>query len=125
MTDVAYVYPRRSSRVFMRIRVKVAGKNAIGRRFTETCQTIVINAHGGLVYLNEELQDGAMLSITNPDTLEELECRIVYLGETNDRGQRVGLEFMSPAPHFWGVEFAAPDWIPQAPPPASTPAQTN
>ena len=118
MTEVAFASPRRSSRVFMRLRVKVSGKNARGRRFSETCQTIVINAHGGLVYMNQEdLEDGAMLAITNPETLEELECRIVYLGELNEHGQRVGLEFLSPAPHFWGVEFAAPDWLnPPAPP---------
>jgi len=22
----------------------------------------------------------------------------------------VGIEFLTPAPHFWGVEFAQPDW---------------
>jgi hypothetical protein len=46
--------------------------------------------------------------MTNPASDEEQECRVVYLGDTSDKGQRVGLEFLSPAPHFWGVEFADP-----------------
>jgi hypothetical protein len=35
---------------------------------------------------------------------------VVYLGDTSERGTRVGVEFLSPSPHFWGVEFAPEDW---------------
>ena len=101
---------RRSTRIFLRVRVVVAGKNTDGRRFREACETIVINAHGGLVYLNQPVAMDAMLVLTNPFTQEEQECRIVYLGEAVEKGQRVGVEFLSPAPHFWGVELAPGDW---------------
>jgi hypothetical protein len=101
---------RRSTRVFMRVRVVAAGKNAQGRRFRETCETIVINAHGGLLYLNQPLEMDAMVVLTNPFTQEDQECRIVYLGDATDKGQRVGLEFLSPSPHFWGVDFVPGDW---------------
>ena len=101
---------RRSTRIFLRLRVVVAGKNTDGRRFREACETIVINAHGGLVYLNQPVAMDAMLVLTNPFTQEEQECRIVYLGEAVEKGQRVGVEFLSPAPHFWGVELAPGDW---------------
>jgi len=57
---------RRSTRVFMRVRVVVAGKNADGRRFREACETVVINAHGGLMYLNQPLNMDAILVVTNP-----------------------------------------------------------
>jgi hypothetical protein len=30
----------------------------------------------------------------------------VYLGVLCIQGQRVGVEFLTPAPHFWGLEFA-------------------
>ncbi|HET6200271.1 MAG: PilZ domain-containing protein [Candidatus Acidiferrales bacterium] len=99
---------RRSSRVFTRIPVKIRGMNSDGNKFREGCQTIVVNAHGGLLYLNESVEMGAQLQMTNPASDEEQECRVVYLGDTSDKGQRVGLEFLSPAPHFWGVEFADP-----------------
>ena len=94
----------------MRLRVVVAGKNRNGRRFRETCETIVINAHGGLMYLAQEVADGAPLVVTNPFTQEEQECRVVYLGDDSEKGQRVGIEFLTPAPRFWGVEFTQPDW---------------
>ncbi len=110
MPEAQYEVTRRSSRVFMRIRVVAAGKNQRGRRFREVCESIVINAHGGLLYLNQPLQNGAILVLANPFTQEEQECRVVYLGDAAERGQRVGIEFLSPAPRFWGVEFTPADW---------------
>jgi hypothetical protein len=101
---------RRSSRVFTRIPVRANGKNDQGRKFHEISQTIVINAHGGLLYLQESLQLGADLVLVNPATEEEQDCRVVYLGDSSDKGTRVGVEFLSPSPHFWGVEFAQQDW---------------
>jgi hypothetical protein len=104
---------RRSSRIFRRIRVQVRGLDPEGHKFRESCQTIVVNAQGGLIYLNETVELGGQLQIANPVTDEELECRVVYLGDVSDRGQRVGLEFLSPAPHFWGLEFSEPDAHPR------------
>jgi hypothetical protein len=109
MTETPYEKSRRSSRVFMRVRVVAAGKNLDGRKFRKACETIVINAHGGLLYLDQSLENGAMLVLSNPLTQDEQECRVVYLGEASEKGQRVGVEFLSPAPHFWGVDFALAD----------------
>ena len=100
---------RRSSRVFRRISVQVRGLDPDGHKFRESCQTIVVNAQGGLIYLNETVELGGQLQMVNPVTDEEQECRVVYIGDVSDRGQRVGLEFLSPAPHFWGMEFTEPD----------------
>jgi hypothetical protein len=101
---------RRSSRVFTRIPVRASGKSIQGRKFRENSQTIVINAHGGLLYLQEEIALGADLMLINPVTEEEQECRVVYLGDTSEKGTRVGVEFLSPSPHFWGVDFTPQDW---------------
>jgi hypothetical protein len=120
MSENDYDKARRSTRVFMRVRVVVAGKNSDNRRFREACETIVINAHGGLMYLNQPLAMDAMLVITNPFTQEEQECRVVFLGEATDKGQRVGVEFLTPAPHFWGVDFVPTDW--PAPPVVARPS---
>jgi hypothetical protein len=101
---------RRSSRVFTRIPVRASGRDVRGRKFRENSQTIVINAHGALLYLHEDLVVGADVVLINPVTEEEQDCRIVYLGDTSEKGTRIGVEFLSPAPHFWGVEFAPQDW---------------
>ena len=100
---------RRSSRVFRRLSVQVRGVDPDGRKFKESCQTIVVNAHGGLIYLNESIELGDQVQVTNPVTDEEQECRVVYIGDVSDKGQRIGLEFLSPSPHFWGMEFAEPE----------------
>ena len=94
----------------MRLKVVVVGKDRNRKRFREACETIVINAHGALLVLAHSLDDDAQLVVTNPFTQEEQECRVVYLGEDSGSGQRVGIEFLTPAPHFWGMEFSQPDW---------------
>ena len=98
--------PRRSARFFHKMRVQAQGRDHGGRKFKEVCKTVVVNGHGGLLVLKHEVDNGEMLVLTNPETQEELECRIVYLGEPGDKGQRVGVEFLTPAPHFWGMEFS-------------------
>jgi hypothetical protein len=108
---------RRSSRVFTRIPVHARGRNVDGQKFRAKSQTIVINAHGGLLYLDQSLVIGAELVLVNPATEEEQECRVVYLGDMSEKGVRVGVEFLSPSPHFWGVEFAQQDWLEGARPP--------
>jgi hypothetical protein len=114
MADATYENPRRSKRVFMRIRVVAEGKDVQARRFREACHTIVVNAHGALIYLHKELGLGSMLMLSNPFSQEEQECRVVYVGEECDKGQRVGIEFLAPAPHFWGVDFQPADWAAKA-----------
>ena len=106
MSEVAQIAPRRSGRVFHKMRVQAQGRGHNGKKFREACETVVVNAHGGLLLLKHEVDHGEMLVLTNPETQEELECRVVFLGEPSDRGQRVGVEFLTPAPHFWGLEFA-------------------
>jgi PilZ domain-containing protein len=111
MPPAIYERERRSARVFMRVRVTLAGKNQQGRRFRRPCETIVINAHGALLYLDQDLEVGSVLTLTNAVSEEDQECRVVYLGdEDSEKGRRVGIEFLTPSPHFWGVEFTSPDW---------------
>jgi hypothetical protein len=106
MSNATFTAPRRSGRVFHKMTVQAQGRGHDGRKFRETCQTMVVNSHGGLLLLKHEIDQGEMIVLTNPDTDEEQECRVVFLGEPNDNGQRVGVEFLTPAPRFWGLEFA-------------------
>lgn len=106
MSEVTASSQRRSSRAFHKMRVQAQGRGHSGKKFRETCETVVVNGHGGLLVLKHEVDDGTILVLTNPETLEEQECRVVFLGESGDRGQRVGVEFLTPAPRFWGIEFS-------------------
>ena len=106
MSEVTSTTPRRSGRVFHRIRVQAQGRSHDRKKFKETCETVVVNAHGGLLVMKHEVDNGEMLVLTNPLTQEEQECRVVYIGDVAEKGQRVGIEFLTPAPRFWGVEFS-------------------
>lgn len=111
---------RRSSRVFARMHVRAAGRDTRGHRFTKQAETIVINAHGALLYLDAEMEMGSLVTLRSPATEEDQESRVVYIGGASERGQRLGLEFVSPAPHFWGIEFPPSDW--KSPQPSAPPA---
>jgi hypothetical protein len=105
MSQSTFTAPRRSGRVFHKMRVQVRGRGHDGRKFQEVCKTLVVNSHGGLLLLSHEVGQGEMIVLTNPETEEEQECRVVFLGEPGDLEQRVGVEFLTPAPRFWGLEF--------------------
>ena len=92
------------------------GRPTNGRKFSENSQTIVINAHGGLIYLSKNSNWARILSLSIRSRKKSKMCRVVYLGDTSEKGTRVGVEFLSPSPHFWGVEFAQQDWNPPLPP---------
>lgn len=108
MSETVRIADRRSQRIFHRMRLQALGRSHQGKKFREICETLVVNAHGGLLRLQHEVDNGELLVLVNPTTQEEQECRIVFLGELGDRGQRVGVEFLTPAPHFWGIDFDAP-----------------
>ena len=107
MVELAQSAQRRSQRVFHKMRLQALGRSHEGRKFREICETLVVSAHGGLLNLRHEVDNGEMLVLVNPETQEEQECRIVYLGEPGNKGMRVGVEFLTPAPHFWGIDFEA------------------
>jgi len=106
MSEVTSITPRRSGRFFHRLKIQAQGRTHDRKKFKETCETVVVNAHGGLLLLKHEVSNGEMLVLTNPVTQEEQECRVVFLGDLAEKGQRVGIEFLTPAPHFWGLEFS-------------------
>jgi hypothetical protein len=105
MSEATLATPRRSGRVFHKVRVQAQGRAHDRKKFKETCETVVVNAHGGLLLLKHEVDNGEMIVLTNQETQEEQECRVVYIGDPGDKGQRVGIEFLTPAPHFWGLDL--------------------
>ena len=107
MAEVLQAGHRRSQRMFHRMRLQALGRSHDGRKFREVCETLVVSAHGCLLMLRNEVDNGEILVLVNPETQEEQECRIVYLGDSGARGMRVGVEFLTPAPHFWGIDFGA------------------
>jgi hypothetical protein len=108
MQETAFATNRRSQRIFHRMKLQALGRSHAGKKFREVCETLVVSAHGGLLTLRHEVDNDEMLVLVNPETQEEQECRIVFTGESGAKGIRVGVEFLTPAPHFWGIDFDAP-----------------
>jgi len=71
MSKVHIRTERRSLRLWIRIPVRASSKNADGKDFSEDTETIVINAHGGLLFLHQAVKIGADIFLTNVVTKEE------------------------------------------------------
>lgn len=101
---------RRSLRFWKNIPVRAAGKNADGKNFSEETETMVVNAHGGLLSLHQPLKVRAEITLTNLATQEEQACRVVTLRDPSGKGTHVGFEFLLPSPGFWGFDFPPDEW---------------
>jgi hypothetical protein len=94
---------RRSQRVLMDVRLVVRGETSDKRPFEEETFTIVVSAYGALVVLAAKVQVGQRLTLMNPSTWGEQECRVAFLGRPYAGLSQVGLEFPQPAAEFWPV----------------------
>jgi hypothetical protein len=105
---------RRSQRVLLRIPISVEFLSSDRQLVAEKTHTLVVSAHGGLLYLKAKVSIGQLVTIKNPDTREEQSCRVVYRNAQLDNSE-VGIEFINPAPTFWRVAFPPSDWVPRDP----------
>jgi hypothetical protein len=105
---------RRSQRVLLRIPISVEFLGSDKQTVAEKTHTLVVSAHGGLLYLKAKVSIGQLVTIKNPNTNQEQSCRVVYLNAQLDNSE-VGIEFMKPAPAFWRVAFPPSDWVPSDP----------
>jgi hypothetical protein len=70
--------------------------------FQEHTETIDVSRHGGLVPISAEVTCTQKLLLTNLQTNEELACRVARIARTQQGKTLAGLEFLQPAPRFWG-----------------------
>ncbi len=101
---------RRSMRVLLSVPIGVSGKNTSGQDFNEQTRTLVVNAHGALISLATPVTAGQQIVISNRATQKSLACRIVYLGAPQAGKVQMGIEFETPCPLFWQIDFPPEDW---------------
>lgn len=106
---------RRSQRVLMQVGIRIRGKDAQGKDFEESTQTLAINAHGALILLNTRVISGAVIHMKHNKTEEEQECHVAFLGPVRSGKAEIGVEFATPSPNFWRVAFPPEDWSPKSP----------
>jgi hypothetical protein len=106
---------RRSQRILLAVPVRVSGKRANGTPFVEHTKTLIVNAHGALLQLEEPVREGQALSVRNVITGEETPCKVVDLSTGTDGAAEIGVEFAEPNPRFWRVSFPPTDWSARSP----------
>src|SRR6266446_5781574 len=101
---------RRSERVMLQVPVVVQARTRDGKEVREETQTVVVNAHGGLLKLRMEVKAGQPILLINEKSKVQQGCRVVRV-ETSETGlSAVAFEFDQPAPHFWPIVFPPADW---------------
>jgi hypothetical protein len=102
---------RRSMRVLLSVPILVRGKTAKNEEFSEKTRTLVVNAHGALISLAAPVVANQKIFVSNNATQQTQECLIVYLGNTQSGKAQMGVEFLSPSPAFWQIDFPPEDWV--------------
>jgi hypothetical protein len=110
-----YANQRRSQRVMLSIRILVSGIRIGGQSFSEETLTSVVNAHGALILLGENVSNGQSLTIRNVKSGEELQGEVVDVGAEQAGKFEVGVEFLEASPRFWRIAFPPEDWSPRNP----------
>ncbi len=98
---------RRAARVEAATSVFVYGRSR-DEPFSEGTKTLNVSVNGGCVTVSREVAREQKIIITNAQTDEDLACRVARFARTGDGKVVVGLEFLEPRPHFWGIEFEPP-----------------
>jgi PilZ domain len=103
---------RRSQRVVIDFPVTLFGQSQDGKIFAENTNTHIVSAHGALVFLKKDVNTQSPALLGNPKTQMEVQCRVVHRKEIAKDKYEIGLEFSSPVPRFWGINFPPEDWNP-------------
>ena len=94
----------------LQISVIVQIKTRDGKDVREDTQTVVVNAHGGLLKLKMEVKTGQPILLINERAKIQQGCHVVRV-ETSEAGNSaVAFEFDEPTPQFWPIVFPPADW---------------
>jgi hypothetical protein len=101
---------RRGQRVLLRVRASI--HLALQGQAAETLDvaTLSVNPHGAVVVVNRSLAAETHLVLEHSGTRQQIACKVVRPPRQMPEGYHVPLEFDSPAPNFWKIDFPSPDW---------------
>ena len=94
----------------LQIPVIVQVKTRDGNDVREDTQTVVVNAHGGLLKLKMEVKTGQPILLINERAKLQLGCHVVRVETSGAGNSAVAFEFDEPTPQFWPIVFPPADW---------------
>ena len=101
---------RRSERLLLDVPLVIRGESNEKKPFQENTFTISVSAHGTLLVLATKVTLGQTLYLSNPQTQDEVEGRVVRFGSPYGGLAQVGIDFATPVPEFWPVESLPDSW---------------
>jgi hypothetical protein len=98
---------RRSTRVLVRIPLKLTGSDGNGNSFEMSAETLMVNKHGARVRTPLPLTLGMELVVAVPASGRSQAAHVVWQHE--DGLNQYGLALTSPE-NLWGITFPPEDW---------------
>ncbi len=100
---------RRSQRVLLRMRANIH-VNLRGKQVTLDVRTLSVNPFGAMIVAAENLPSQTRLVLENCVTHEKAACKVVRSAKEMPEGFHVPVEFDTPTPKFWMIDFPPEDW---------------
>jgi hypothetical protein len=101
---------RRSKRIRARVAISVRVQARNKETICEDTHSLIVNAHGALILLTVPVGRDQFVTVVNPKTGQELLARVTAIGHRMMGKAQVGIEFIRPAPEFWGISPYPEDW---------------
>jgi hypothetical protein len=94
----------------LQVAVTLLAETPEGIKVKEDTQTLVVNAHGGLLKLKAELLPGQPVMLANLRSGNQEKAHVVRIDQPSPDFFAVAFEFDRPAPNFWPIVFPPEDW---------------
>ncbi|HVB57377.1 MAG TPA: hypothetical protein VNE63_13270 [Candidatus Acidoferrales bacterium] len=102
----AMIERRRSSRVPIRIPIKVFANGFQGQPHDAPAEAIAVSRHGALLRVAFSPDPGSRIEVSNGFSEETREFRVIGVGAPREDGLvELGVEMLYPAHNFWGIQF--------------------
>ena len=101
---------RRSERVVLRVPLQLSMFTPDGKRINIEAQSLVVNAHGGLLDVGMKMFAGQQIRLRNLKTTLVATGRVLRVEGSEEGRFAVAFEFESPVSNFWPVSFPPADW---------------
>jgi hypothetical protein len=101
---------RRSERVVLRVSLLLSAMMPDDRQINIEAQSLVVNAHGGLLRVGMEMSRGQKIYLRNIKTELSTSARVLRVEGLDEGHFSVAFEFESVCPQFWPVSFPPSDW---------------
>ena len=109
---IAAAERRRNQRVLLRIRasihVAVQGKNAV-----LDAATLSVTPQGAVVVMKQNLPAETRLVLEHSRTGQRVDCKVARPPRETAEGYHTPIEFSTPAPGFWKINFPPSDVRPE------------